>query len=130
MVLCIATVFLLRSMRPVRLEPFRQASMQAVRSPVPIPATTENTYGFVRDALGYFTSFEVPDFTYLAVTGINDSDEITGHGDVGAMVLGFVREPEGTIVTFEVPGTTRTLPAAINNARQITAWAFDKNSEG
>ena len=63
------------------------------------------SFGFVRDRLGKFTSFDIPGLqSNIQVTSINNEGAITGLGFViAARSLAFVRSPDGTI-TFTNPG--------------------------
>lgn len=85
-------------------------------------------HGFLREATGEFTTFDVPGAGTAAGSGfgtfpvsINDEGTIAGHyTDTNIVNHGFVRSPEGRITTFDAPGADTTVPESINAAGAIT----------
>src|SRR5207249_1464219 len=78
--------------------------------------------GFIRDAQGTFTSFDVPTAYFMEIRSIKDAATVTGDyaaPDAAARYHhGFIRDAQGTITTFDVGDAT--LSAAINNAGEVT----------
>jgi hypothetical protein len=84
--------------------------------------------GFVRDAFGRFTIFNVPGATSTTPTSINARGAIAGNCVIGGMPHGFVRAPDGTFTTFAVPTQANfyyhTSVSAINGAGVVTGTYY------
>ena len=81
--------------------------------------------GFIRDARGTFTAFDVPGSVQTAAQSINNRGEVTGYyGDpVTFRPRGFIRDARGTFTTFDPPGSTFfASPQSINNRGEVTGW--------
>src|SRR5207302_8981353 len=75
--------------------------------------------GFVRDAQGNITPFDVPGLPSSGPNpvGINDLGQVAISFPAGSQA--FVRDAQGTITTFDVPGAVSQYPQGINNLGQI-----------
>jgi hypothetical protein len=95
------------------------------------------THGFVRDAKGNVTNFDVPEANPVVgctcPAAINDFGVVTGvYRDSNDLNHGFIREPNGKIITFDDPeaGTANwqgTTPMAINNIGAVVGYYNDAN---
>jgi len=85
-----------------------------------------NLHGFVRDAAGTITPFEVPNSNRTQANSINAAGVITGSYST-AQPRGFVRHPQGKITTFDPPGSASTYPQRINAGGEITGLYTDSN---
>src|SRR5437867_3778127 len=83
--------------------------------------------GFIRDARGRFTTFDVPGSLSTAAQSINNRGEVTGYyGDpVTFRPRGFIRDARGTFTTFDVPGSLSTAAQSINNRGEVTGYYGD-----
>jgi len=77
-------------------------------------------HGYIRDALGNITTFDVKGATSgTSPNGINDHGTIVGiYGDAGG-THGFLRRPSGKIVSIDVAGSSNTVATAINKPGSI-----------
>ena len=94
------------------------------------------TYGFLRQADGTITRFDLGNGRWTFPAAINAAGQITGYFykyfDPGTALHGFLRENDGTVVTFDVPNATATQATAMNDAGDITGYYLDAsgNSHG
>ena len=84
--------------------------------------------GFVRDALGHITIFNVPGATSTQPTSINAQGAIGGHYSVGSSGHAFIRAPDGTFTLFNFIGFD-TFVSAINGAGVVTG-SYYYSTEG
>ena len=81
--------------------------------------------GFIRDARGTFTTFDVPGSLRTVAESINNRGEVTGNytDGVTTLIRGFIRDARGTFTTFDPPGSTFfASPQSINNRGEVTGW--------
>src|SRR5438034_411939 len=80
--------------------------------------------GFIRDARGTFTSFDVisDPFTVTRPLSINNSGPVTGIYD---QYHGFIRGADRTFTTIDAPGSTNTWAISINDAGAVTGYYLD-----
>ena len=82
--------------------------------------------GFIRDAKGTLTTFDVPGSGGTAAASINNRGEVTGNytgGAIRGLIQGFIRDARGTFTTFDPPGSTFfASPQSINNRGEVTGW--------
>jgi hypothetical protein len=91
-------------------------------SSVNLPSPTPPSFsGFLRDAGGNFTLFDVPGAISAGTQpgGINDAGLIVGFFEDGAGVHGFLRDLVGNFTTIDVPGASLTRASEIDNAGRI-----------
>jgi hypothetical protein len=90
-------------------------------------ASGQVTRGFVRDADGTITTFEVAGSSTTQVLSINDEGAIAGSyaSTTEHRFWGYIRHPEGNFTTFEVPGSTGTFPQSINAGGTIAGYYVD-----
>jgi hypothetical protein len=83
-------------------------------------------HGFVRDAMGNFTTFDPVSSTATLVFGINNAGVITGSfidNSGSGDQTGFLRQTNGAFALFNVPGNSGdTIPIGINNLGQISGF--------
>jgi hypothetical protein len=90
--------------------------------------------GYVREANGVITHFDMPGAFSITPTDINSSGTVTGNYTSWDLAYhGFERLPDGTIETFDVPGAGTgiyqgTVPNKINAAGSITGLFIDSNN--
>jgi len=85
-----------------------------------VGATSEIPDGYIRDASGSFTVFDVPGASNTSAAGINDLGQVVGfYNRGGAYEAGFLRDSGGGITTIDVPGAYWTSALGINNSGQI-----------
>jgi len=81
-------------------------------------------HGFIRDANGTITTFDVSNGTLsMSVVGINSSGQIAGYYyDDGTFT--FIREVDGTITLVAVPyaGASDTSITGINDSGEVCGW--------
>src|SRR5262249_12687345 len=92
--------------------------------------------GFVRDAWGRYTLFDLPGSCHLyghdvPPFQINDAGEILGNYDylhqIPSRTQAFVRYPNGTITLINIPDSQSTLAYGINVVGAITGWYLAPN---
>lgn len=93
---------------------------------------TDNTYvahGFIRDAAGNVTDFDVSGASETEGASINDAREIVGQWtNSTSLVSGFVRSASGAITSYTVPVPNNgTYPYSVNDAGQMTGLYVDLN---
>ena len=87
--------------------------------------------GFIRDAQGTLTTFDVPGSGGTAAESINNRGEVTGNyfDRVTVLIRGFIRDARGTFTTFAVPpgsmGSIFTDPRSINEPGAVTGQYLD-----
>jgi hypothetical protein len=89
------------------------------------------THGFLRDASGKVTDFDVPDSAFTIAAGINNAGVVVGYWGVQNQILqkSFVRNATGHISTFAAPDPNSTTNAnSINAHGTITGSWMDMNS--
>jgi hypothetical protein len=89
-----------------------------------------DTHGFLRDASGKVTDFDVPDSSFTIPAGINNADVIVGYWGVQKQALqkSFVRSAAGHISTFAAPDPNyTTIAVSINAHGTITGSWMDLN---
>ena len=88
-------------------------------------------HGFLRDAAGGFTTFDVPgaDTNGTFPISINAEGTVTGAYTGPQGTYGFVRDASAAIDTFGVPyaGSLGTYPYAINSAGAVAGYYLDAN---
>ena len=67
------------------------------------PGSPLSPRGYLRDADGNFTTFDVPGLASTIVTGINNAGTVVGYNTFG-FGPGFLRDAAGNITTFQIPG--------------------------
>ena len=82
-------------------------------------------HGFLRQADGTFTAFDVPNAIFTWATALNSKGQITGYAPYLKGTHGFLRQPDGTITSFDVPGALDTIGAAINSEGQVAGYYRD-----
>lgn len=93
-------------------------------------------HGFLRDAGGNLTEFQVPgaagrDLAYAY--SMNETGDIAGfYSDINGARHGYVRSKDGTITPFDAPGAGAalfqgTLAEVINNSGDVTGFYTDAN---
>jgi hypothetical protein len=82
---------------------------------------SQHYHGFVRNALGKMTSFDVTGSILTQPVGINYSGEIAGiYEDATGVQRGFLRSSRGMITTFNPGGSSgSTIPTAINDSGAV-----------
>ena len=87
--------------------------------------------GFVRDARGRISTFDVPGAKGTEAVKINDRRQIVGRYsedtpfvDDSTRVRGYVRD-RGKTTTIDVPGAAHTLPTAINDRGDVVGYYVD-----
>jgi hypothetical protein len=90
-----------------------------------------NLHGFLRDAAGTITPFDVPNSDRTQANSINAAGVMTGSYttplDFPGQIHGFVRDPEGNFTTFDPPGTISTKPVSINFDGAIAGYYNEAN---
>jgi hypothetical protein len=78
-------------------------------------------------AAGYkFTTFDFPAEGFTVLTGIDDTNRVTGYVNLSlGGTLGFFATAAGSVATVNPPGYVSTQPAAINRAGGIVGTAYD-----
>jgi hypothetical protein len=104
---------------------------------------SNNTFhGYIRDALGHFTTFEAPGanltIPYYGTfpSSLNVFGSVAGsYLDGNSVYHGFLRDPLGKITGFEAPGADTTAgsfngtsPECVNDLGAITGYYTDANS--
>lgn len=88
-------------------------------------------HGFVRNAAGQITDFDVPGADGTAASSINDKGVIAGIYNVDGITHGFVRVPDGTNTTFDVPGGSLTMwVTGINATGSVTGYYDNEDGTG
>ncbi len=91
-----------------------------------IAGSSENLrHGFVRDALGVITNFDVPggSVTGTFATSVNAEGVVVGsYTEQQNISHAFVRATDGTIVPFSVRHADQTLATGINDAGEIVGY--------
>jgi hypothetical protein len=82
-------------------------------------------HGFIRDASGNYTSFDVPGGSAVISAVLNQSGEVAGTYNVdttgGAYPYGYVMDTTGKITTFDVPGSAYgATVSGINGSGEVT----------
>ena len=81
-------------------------------------------HGFVRNAAGTITKFDVPGSSQTWAYSINAAGVITGYYvNDGTLVHGFVRDPAGNFSFFDVPTGNYTYPVSINAGGAVTGYS-------
>jgi probable HAF family extracellular repeat protein len=87
--------------------------------------------GFVRDAQGRITTFDVPGASATEAVKVNDAGQVVGRYsedtpfvEASAEARGFVRRG-GRVTRLDVPGATATRPTAINDAGDVVGTYTD-----
>jgi len=94
-------------------------------------AGAADAHGFVRNAQGQTTLFEVSGADETAASSINDKGVTAGIYYLAGTAHGFVRVPEGTITTFDVPGDFATMwVAGINATGSVTGYYDNEDGTG
>jgi len=89
------------------------------------------THPFLRQANGIFTEFTPSNLSQVALSGINDSGQVVGTGELTTSPysdVGFIRDPDGKITTFSVSGAQPFSATAINNQGEIAGYYFGSDS--
>jgi hypothetical protein len=86
--------------------------------------------GFVRDALGNFTIFNVPGATKTQPTSINAQGTIAGHYFDGSYWHGFVRAPDGAFTLFSSAFGIYTFVSAINGGGAVAGSFYYSHEYG
>lgn len=81
-------------------------------------------HGFVRDALGTVTTFQLSGQPTYA-RGINDAGVIAGYVIAGGVAQGFVGNSGIGFAPVTVPGAVETVALAINNSGQVAGYWVD-----
>jgi hypothetical protein len=86
-------------------------------------------HGFIRDAAGNVTDFDVSGASETEGASINDAREIVGQWtNSTSLVSGFVRSASGAITSYTVPVPNNgTYPYSVNDAGQMTGLYVDLN---
>src|SRR5207302_453897 len=95
------------------------------------PPQALQNHGFVRDAQGNITTFDVPGGVVgnTFVQAINNPGQIAGtYQDSNFHNQGYVRDVQGGFATFDVPGQGGIFGVRINNLGQIAGWYQDASS--
>ena len=95
--------------------------------------TSRAGHGFVANARGKVTTFDVPQAISTFGMSVNATDSITGnYADTSYVNHGFVRSEKGKITTFDPAGSGETYPHSINDAGEIagTCTNFDGSTAG
>ncbi len=82
-------------------------------------------HGFIRDASGNYTTFNVPGGANVISAALNQSGEVAGTYTVGTtstVPYGYVMDTGGNITTFEVPDSVETFVSGINASGQVTGY--------
>ncbi len=79
-------------------------------------------HGFVRDASGNHTTFDVAGSTAVFSAYLSQSGQVTGDYVDKVTRHGFVRDAFGNITTFDVPGETGTSVTSINTGGEIAGY--------
>ena len=73
-------------------------------------------HGFLRDARGHLTQFDVPGASYTYGLGINNAGQIVGPFGDPAGSHGFLLDIDGSFTAIDAPGSRRTGASGINDA--------------
>ena len=94
---------------------------------VSVPSGQFFWHGFLREADGTITRFDLGNGRNTFPAAINAAGQITGYfyDPYPHTVHGFIRENDGTAVTFDAPNSTATYPTAINDVGDITGYYLD-----
>src|SRR5215475_13087497 len=88
---------------------------------------TTGTHGFLRDATGTITTFDVPGAIGTTPTSISSTGLITGrYADANSVLHGFLRDAAGNITTFDVPNSLTTAAFSINADGETTGFFLDR----
>lgn len=83
-------------------------------------------HGYVRSEDGFFTTLDVPGFTFTVAFGINDSGQIVGaYRDADGIRHGFLRMVDGSYITLDPLGSTDTIAWKINDCGLIVGTYVD-----
>jgi hypothetical protein len=84
---------------------------------------TGHSEGFVRTTDGNVTLFNIPGFSYVYVSGMDDAGNIAGYAytDYNSST-GFFRSADGTVTTISPGNCTRTQVTAMNDSDIITGY--------
>jgi hypothetical protein len=97
-------------------------------------ATPSIDHGFLRDASGNITVFDVPGaLEDTDPLGINNAGQIVGayrDPNGSGQFFGFLRNPDGTFVDFALPSCPFLSPTDINNLGQIVGYCGPGNQFG
>lgn len=90
-------------------------------------------YGFIRNADGTFTAFNVPDADgnalWTSADDINDAGDIVGQFRPEAteeFSLGFLRQTDGQFFQFNIPNAAQSHFTDINNLDEISGFTIDE----
>ena len=92
-------------------------------------ADSDGNHGFLQDTNGNFTGFDVPNLTFIYVSGINDARTETGDAFNGSSTQGFIRDSSGNITTFVVAWTNSTTPMAISKSGEVAGYAAETGAD-
>jgi hypothetical protein len=86
-------------------------------------------HGFVRDASGNYTTFDIPGGSAVMNAVLNQSGEVAGtynvHTTGANYTYGYVMDATGNITTFDVPGDVYgTSVVGINDSGQVTGTYY------
>ena len=89
-------------------------------------------HGFVRDASGKYTSFDVPGGSAVISAVLNQSGEVAGTYNIettgGSYGTGYVMDATGNITTFTVPDSEETYATEINASGQTTGYYYSSGN--
>jgi len=90
--------------------------------------TSQLDDGFLRDADGAITTFNVPGAVVTLPVSMNARGIVVGSYTISidpALFSGFLRSKAGTFTLFDFPGGMATTPASINASNVITGYYYN-----
>jgi len=85
-------------------------------------------HGFLRDASGNYTTFDIPGGANVTSAVLNQNGEVAGSyqasGSPFDIPSGYVRDTAGNITSFVVPNSAETFVTGINLSGQITGYYY------
>ena len=79
-------------------------------------------HGFIRDALGNYTSFDVTGGDAVTSAWLNESGQIAGNYTIGLVSHGYMMQTDGAITTFDPPESTGTYVAGVNSSGEMAGY--------
>lgn len=83
-------------------------------------------HGFLRDASGNYTTFDIPGGVNVTSAAINESGEVAGSYQASSVGFdipsGYTMDTTGNISTFVVPDSEETFVTGINASGQVTGY--------